>query len=181
MAFNPWHQVSAGNNVPNTVNGIIEIPAGSKAKYELDKETGMIMLDRVMSSAVFYPANYGFIPKTYCDDGDPLDILVLSQVNMVPNCLVEAKVIGVMKMIDGGEGDDKIIAVAAGDPAYKHYNDMNELPEYLVKEIKQFFVSYKALENKTVEITGFGGAEDAKNVVLKAIEDYNKDILPTLG
>jgi len=181
MAFNPWHQVSAGDSLPGKVNGIIEIPSGSKAKYELDKETGMIKLDRVMSSAVFYPANYGFIPKTYCDDGDPLDILVISQISMVPLCLVEAKVIGVMKMIDGGEGDDKIIAVAADDPAVKHYNDISELPEMMVKEIKQFFVSYKALENKSVEITGFGGAEMAKEVVAQAIEDYKKDILPTLG
>lgn len=180
MSFNPWHSVSCGDNTPDVVNGIIEISNGSRAKYELDKETGMLKLDRVLYSAVTYPANYGFIPKTYCDDGDPLDILVLSQINIVPMCLVEAKIIGVMKMIDGGEGDDKLIAVAADDPSVKHINDISELPEMKVKEIKQFFQEYKALENKTVEITGFGNAVEAKEILKKAIQDYNEQILPTL-
>ena len=117
--FNPWHDLEIGENAPEVVTSVIEIPNGSSSKYELHKESGMLMLDRVMSSAVRYPANYGFIPKTYCDDKDPLDILVLSEVDIQPLCIVEAKVIGVMTMIDGGELDDKIIAVAAGDKISK--------------------------------------------------------------
>ena len=114
--FNPWHHVSAGNNLPDFVNGIIEIPKGTRAKYELDKDSGLLKLDRVLYSSVYYPANYGFIPQTYCEDHDPLDILILSQIDIVPLCIVPAKVIGVMRMLDNGEADDKIIAVAAGDP-----------------------------------------------------------------
>ena len=114
-AQNPWHAVSIGKKIPQFVQAIIEIPKGSKAKYELDKESGLLKLDRVLFSAVHYPANYGFIPQTYCDDKDPLDILVICSVDVEPLCLIEAKVIGVMHMIDGGEIDDKIIAVAAHD------------------------------------------------------------------
>ncbi len=110
------------------VTGIIEIPKGSRAKYELDKESGLLKLDRVLYSSVYYPANYGFIPKTYCDDNDPLDILILSQIEVVPMCIMDAKVIGVMQMIDGGEADDKIIAVAAHDMSVAHINDISELP-----------------------------------------------------
>ena len=124
--FNPWHSVSPGKKNSDLVNGIIEIPKGTRAKYELDKASGMLMLDRVLYSSVYYPANYGFIPQTYCDDKDPLDILVLSQINIVPMCLVESKVIGVMRMIDGGEDDDKLIAVAAGDPSINHIEDISE-------------------------------------------------------
>jgi inorganic pyrophosphatase len=172
--MNPWHDVKVGDNAPEIVNGIIEIPKGSRAKYELDKETGMIMLDRVLSSPMYYPANYGFIPKTYCDDNDPLDILVLCQEDLYPNTLVEAKVIGVMHMIDGGEGDDKIIAVAKNDPAVRDYNELDELPGLLKEEIEIFFADYKKLEKKTVEITGFGGREKALQVVNQSIIDYNK-------
>ena len=114
-AQNPWHAVAIGKKIPQFVQAIIEIPKGSKAKYELDKESGLLKLDRVLFSAVHYPANYGFIPQTYCDDKDPLDILVICSVDVEPLCLIEAKVIGVMHMIDGGEIDDKIIAVAAHD------------------------------------------------------------------
>ena len=120
-------------------NGIIEIPKNSRAKYELDKESGMLMLDRVLYSSINYPANYGFIPKTYCDDGDPLDILVLSQIDIVPMCMVEAKVIGVMRMLDGGEMDDKIIAVAANDMSVNHLNDISELPPHSLLELRSFF------------------------------------------
>ncbi|MDX9812466.1 MAG: inorganic diphosphatase, partial [Bacteroidales bacterium] len=115
-SFNPWHCVSPGDKLPNIVNGVIEIPKGSRAKYELDKESGLLRLDRVLYTSVYYPANYGFIPQTYCGDKDPLDILILSQIEVVPLTIVPAKVIGVMRMLDGGEADDKIIAVAAGDP-----------------------------------------------------------------
>lgn len=180
MQFNPWHSVECGDNAPDVVNGIIEISKGSRAKYELDKETGLLKLDRVLRSSVFYPANYGFIPKTYCDDGDPLDILVLSSENILPMTLVEAKVIGAMKMIDGGEGDDKLIAVLKDDVSVSHYNDISELPPFTIKEIHQFFAEYKALENKKVDITGFVGATEAKAIMNQSMVDYQEKIAPTV-
>jgi inorganic pyrophosphatase len=173
MNANPWHDVSYGEDAPNIVNGIIEIPKGSRAKYELDKDSGMIKLDRVLYSSVYYPANYGFIPRTYCDDNDPLDILVICQIDLIPMCLVEAKVIGVMRMIDGGEADDKIIAVAAGDPSVNHINDISELPQHFISEMRSFFEDYKKLENKTVIVEEFQDNVVAKEIVQKAIEDYN--------
>ena len=117
--MNPWHEVPVGENIPEIVTAIIEIPKNTRAKYELDKESGMLKLDRVLYSSMYYPANYGFIPQTYCEDHDPLDIVVLSQETLVPMCLVDAKVLGVMRMLDGGEKDDKIIAVAANDMSSK--------------------------------------------------------------
>lgn len=144
-AKNPWHFVSPGADAPQIVNAIIEIPTGSKAKYELDKESGLLKLDRVLFSAVHYPANYGFIPMTYCDDKDPLDILVICSVEVEPLCLIEAKVIGVMRMIDQGEGDDKIIAVAKNDKSINHVNDISDLPEHILQQIHRFFSDYKKL------------------------------------
>src|SRR6185369_13118754 len=129
---------------------IIEIPRGSKAKYELDKATGMLRLDRVLYSSVYYPANYGFIPRTLGDDHDPLDILVISQIEIEPLCIVRAQVIGVMRMIDSGEGDDKIIAVAADDKSVSHIQDVAQVPEHFHSELRHFFEEYKRLENKTV-------------------------------
>ena len=126
--FNPWHQVTPQTDRADVVKGIIEIPKGNRAKYELDKDSGLLKLDRVLFSSMYYPHNYGFIPQSYCDDRDPLDILILSQIEVVPLCIVEAKVIGVMRMLDNGEADDKIIAVAAGDPSVNHFNDISELP-----------------------------------------------------
>ena len=169
---NPWHSVKIGENSPDLVNGIIEIPTGTRAKYELDKESGLIMLDRVLYSSIYYPANYGFIPRTYCDDNDPLDILVLSQVTMVPLCIVSSKVIGVMRMLDGGEHDDKIIAVAENDMSVNHYNDISELPPHFIKELRSFFEDYKKLESKTVEVTKFQNADVAKEIVKQSIIDY---------
>ncbi|HWZ22468.1 MAG TPA: inorganic diphosphatase [Cytophagaceae bacterium] len=172
--FNPWHNVSYGKDVPKFVNGIIEIPKGTRAKYELDKDSGLLLLDRVLYSSMYYPANYGFIPQTYCDDKDPLDILIVSQIDVVPLCIVPAKVIGVMRMLDGGEADDKIIAVAAGDPSVNHINDISELPKHFISEIRNFFEDYKKLENKTVQVEEFENAQIAQDILKKAIEDYNK-------
>ncbi len=172
----PWHQVSPGEDLPNSVNAIIEIPNGSKGKYEIDKESGLVKLDRVLYSSVTYPANYGFIPQTYCDDKDPLDILVLCSVDLYPMILVEAKVIGVMHMVDGGEQDDKIIAVAKNDPSYNHINDISELAPHTMKEIVQFFESYKALEGKSVVIEGIEGRVHAQSIVMESIELYNTEI-----
>lgn len=174
MITNPWHEVEIGNNQPDIVQAIIEIPKGSKAKYELDKTTGMLRLDRVLYSSVFYPANYGFIPKTYGDDHDPLDILVLSQIDIQPLCIVNAKVIGVMGMIDNGEADDKIIAVAANDMSVSHINDIGELPKHLISELKNFFEDYKKLENKTVRVDEFQDGATAKKIIQQAISDYKK-------
>ena len=171
--MNPWHDVSFGDQSPSIVQCIIEIPSGSKAKYELDKESGLLRLDRVLFSSVHYPANYGFIPRTYCDDKDPLDVLVISQVEVVPFCIVNAKVIGVMRMLDGGESDDKIIAVAADDISVNHYNDISDLPPHTILEVRRFFEDYKILENKEVVVEGFLGREEAYRIVNESIELYN--------
>jgi inorganic pyrophosphatase len=171
--FNPWHNVSPGNNLPEIVNGIIEIPKGTRAKYELDKESGLLRLDRVLYSSVYYPANYGFIPQSYCDDNDPLDILILSQIDIVPMCIVPAKVIGVMRMLDNGEADDKIIAVAVGDPSVSHINDISELPQHFISELRNFFEDYKKLENKTVVVEEFFDKNTALEILQESFEMYN--------
>jgi len=172
--FNPWHQVSPHTDTPEIVKGIIEIPKGTRAKYELDKESGLLRLDRVLYSSVYYPANYGFIPQSYCDDHDPLDILILSQIDVVPLCIVEAKVIGVMRMLDNGEADDKIIAVASGDPSVNHYNDISELPQYLLSETMSFFEDYTKLENKTVVIEKFFDKKTALEIIDDSFKMYQK-------
>ncbi len=172
--MNPWHDVRIGENAPEVVNGIIEIPKNTRAKYELDKESGLLILDRVIYSSMYYPANYGFIPQTYCDDNDPLDILILTQIVIDPMCIVPAKVIGVMQMLDQGEKDDKIIAVATGDMSVNHLNDTSDLAEHFVRELQNFFEDYKKLENKTVVIEDFQNRETALKIVEKARLDYKK-------
>ncbi|QQS28358.1 MAG: inorganic diphosphatase [Sphingobacteriales bacterium] len=173
--FNPWHHVSPGKNIPEIVNGIIEIPKGSRAKYELDKESGLLKLDRVLYSSVYYPANYGFIPQSFCDDNDPLDILVLSQIDFVPLCLVSAKVIGVMRMLDNNEADDKIIAVCANDPSVSHINDISELPQHFISELRNFFEDYKKLERKSVVVEDFLGKTMAMQIVQESFELYKQN------
>jgi len=173
----PWHDVSPGDNVPEIVNAIIEIPKGSKAKYEIDKESGLLKLDRVLFSSVMYPANYGFIPKTYCDDHDPLDILVLCSVDVYPLSIIEAKVIGVMHMVDNGEQDDKIIAVANTDMSVNYIDDLDNLPPHAMKEIVRFFQDYKALEHKNVTIEYLMGKEYAYKVIQDSLELYNSTFL----
>lgn len=172
MKFNPWHHVSVGSEQPEVVQAIIEIPQGSKAKYELDKASGMLRLDRVLFSSLNYPHNYGFIPQTLGEDNDPLDIIVISQIDVDPMCIVDAKVIGVLRMIDNGEGDDKIIAVAQNDMSINHISEVAELPPHLTIELQNFFEDYKKLENKVVVVENFQNAETAKKIVTKAIEDY---------
>lgn len=170
----PWHDISAGENAPEIVNAIIEIPKNTRAKYELHKESGLLMLDRVLYSSVYYPANYGFIPKSYCDDDDPLDILVLSSVVLQPLCLVRAKVIGVMQMVDQGEMDDKIIAVAEDDMSVNYINDISELPDHFFKELRRFFEDYKLLENKEVVIEKFQKKDKAVEIVQQSLVDYQE-------
>ncbi|MFN4123957.1 MAG: inorganic diphosphatase [Flavobacteriales bacterium] len=180
MNNHPWHDVSPGSEQPDIVNAIIEIPQGSRSKYEIDKQTGLLKLDRVLYSSLYYPANYGFIPQSYCDDKDPLDILVISQVSVLPLCIVRSRVIGVMRMVDKGEADDKIIAVAEDDISVSHIRSMSELPPHFLKEVKQFFEEYKRLENKTVEIEKFQDELIAKEIVKKSFDDYQTIIKPSI-
>lgn len=177
MSFNPWHDVSFGEKAPEIVQAIIEIPKGSKAKYELDKDSGLLKLDRILYSSVHYPANYGFIPKTYCDDQDPLDILVVCSEDVVPMCLIEAKVIGVMQMIDGNERDDKIIAVAKNDMAVNYVNDIEQLPPHMLVEIRRFFEDYKKAEHKEVIVEAFYNKKYALEIINESIEAYKNKFL----
>ena len=167
----PWHDISFGDESPQIVQAIIEISRGSKAKYEVDKESGLLKLDRVLHAAFYYPINYGFIPKTYAGDNDPLDILVLSQIDFEPLSIVTAKVIGVMRMIDKGI-DDKIIAVCQNDISVSHINSLEELPPHLMSEIKHFFEQYKKLEQTTVKVDEFYGKEKAYEIINESILYY---------
>ena len=170
--LHPWHSLDIGENAPEVVNAIIEIPMGSKIKYELDKRSGLIKVDRILYGAVYYPANYGFIPQTYCEDKDPLDILVLCQEPVYPRSIVEAKIIGSMAMTDGGDADDKIIAVAEQDASVSHIQDVSELPDFFRVELKHFFENYKALENKKVVVDEFLSKTDAFEIVNQSIKYY---------
>jgi len=170
----PWHSISTGKDAPDFVKGIIEIPKGSNGKYEMDKESGLLRLDRVLFSAVHYPANYGFIPQTYCDDHDPLDILVICSIDVYPMCIIEAKVIGAMEMIDGDERDDKIIAVARHDMSVNYINDLSELPPHTLVELKRFFEDYKKLEHKNVIVEQFLPREKAYEIVNESMRLYQE-------
>ena len=173
---NPWHDVNPGDNLDETFLAIIEIPKGSKNKYELDKKTGLLIADRVLYSSVHYPANYGFIPRSYCDDGDPLDVLVLCQEPITPLCIVECLPIGVITMSDEKGQDDKIIAVHAYDPAYNSYHDISALPPHVIKELQRFFEDYKILENKEVTVDSLRGRVDAINSIKDAVKLYSDNV-----
>lgn len=170
----PWHDVSPGTQLPSLVTALIEIPKGSKGKYEVDKPSGLIKLDRVLYSSVHYPANYGFIPQTYAGDNDPLDILVISQIEIPQLCLVDAKVIGVMRMKDKDEVDDKIIAVAQNDIAVNYIDSLEQLPPHTTIEIKRFFQDYKILEHRKIEVEEFFGKEKAFEIILESVEFYKR-------
>jgi len=170
----PWHGVHFGEKAPSAVHALIEIPKGSRAKYEVDKSTGLLKLDRVIYSSFQYPVNYGFIPQTLGRDNDPLDILVLCSQSVQSLCLVEANVIGNMQMIDSGQADDKIIAVAAKDPSVNHITRMEELPQHFLLELRNFFEQYKVLENKKVEIDNFQDQLIAYRVIEDAIGYYRE-------
>ena len=175
MAYHPWHDVELPKYVEDSIPAIIEIPTGSKVKYELDKQSGLLRVDRVLFSAVHYPANYGFVPRTYCDDGDPLDILVLCQEQIQPLAIMQAKVIGVMKMRDDKGIDDKLIAVHSDDPNYSHYSDVSELPPHRLRELQRFFQDYKALENKKVLVSAPQGRSEALQVLRDAVKLYDRE------
>ncbi len=169
----PWHDISVDEAaIGERLPVVIEIPAGSKNKYELDKESGILKLDRVLYSSVVYPANYGFIPRSYCDDGDPLDVLVLGQEPVAPLTMVFVRPIGVMHMRDQGKADDKVLAVNAHDPAVGHISELDDAPPHAMTEIHRFFIDYKVLEEKTVEVDPFEGRERALQVIRQALVDY---------
>lgn len=169
---NIWHDISPKRITPQEFMCVIEIPKGSKKKYELDKETGYLMLDRILYTSTHYPANYGFIPRTYGDDKDPLDVLLLCAETLEPMTLVKAKPIGVIAMIDNGQSDEKIIAVPSNDPTYNHYTDISELPAHIFEEMRHFFTVYKNLENKQTAVNEVMGRDKAIEIIDKAIADY---------
>jgi inorganic pyrophosphatase len=175
--LHPWHGAEYGKESPAIVNAMIEIPQGSRTKYEIDKETGLLRLDRVIYSSFHYPVNYGFIPQTLGHDNDPLDILVLCSQSIQPLCLVQATVIGNMQMIDSGEKDDKIIAVATRDPSVNHISTMEELPKHFINELRNYFEQYKVLENKQVQIEEFQDKEIAYQIINDAISFYKEKFL----
>ncbi|KAG8376434.1 hypothetical protein BUALT_Bualt09G0063000 [Buddleja alternifolia] len=172
VAAHPWHDLEIGPGAPVIFNCVVEIGKGSKVKYELDKKTGLIKVDRVLYSSVVYPHNYGFIPRTLCEDNDPIDVLVIMQEPVLPGCFLRAKAIGLMPMIDQGEKDDKIIAVCADDPEYKHYTDIKELPPHRLAEIRRFFEDYKKNENKDVAVDQFLPATNAYDAIQRSMDLY---------
>ena len=176
--MNIWHDISKERITENKFEALIEIPKGCKAKYELDKETGMLRLDRILYTSTVYPADYGFIPRTLAEDGDPLDVLVLCDDSIYPMTLVTCKPIGVIKMVDGGELDEKIIAVALNDPNYKHYYDIKELPKHVYEEMMHFFEVYKKLEHKKTTVREISHREEAERIVKKCMDKYTKKIKP---
>ncbi len=172
--IHPWHDVTPGDGLPLQFRAIVEIPMGSSVKYELDKRTGLLRLDRVLYSAVYYPANYGFIPQTYAEDLDPLDVLVLCQEALAPLTLVTARAIGLMTMIDSGKRDHKILAVAINDPEFNGFHEAAELPPHRLMMLRRFFQDYKLLEGKSVEVDEFQPAATAIPVIDEALQRYSE-------
>lgn len=172
----PWHDLpNDAETAAVKFNVVVEIPKGSKVKYELDKPSGLLRVDRILYSSVIYPANYGFIPRSFCDDGDPLDVLVLGNEPVVPLTIMEARAIGVMRMRDEGRADDKIVAVHIHDPGFASYSAIDQLPSHVAREIERFFVDYKALEHKEVVVESFQGPEMALEVLIESFDMYRKE------
>ncbi len=172
--MNLWHDVPLGKNVPEEFNVIIEIPKGSKNKYEIDKETGLIKLDRAMKTSQDYPFDYGFAPQTLWDDDDALDVVVLTTYPLSPGILVKVRPVAVMRMIDGGDSDDKVIAVPVNDPRWEDVKDLSDVNKHTVKEIQHFFETYKQIEKKEVTVSGFKNKKAAMAAVEKSIKLYKK-------
>jgi inorganic pyrophosphatase len=169
-----WHDLKPGRNPPEEVTAIIEIPSGSRNKYELDKDTGLIKLDRVLYSAVHYPADYGLIPRTLHEDGDPLDILVMVKEQTFAGCMIDVRPIGVLRMLDRGEPDDKILGVPLHDPAHEEFFDIADIPQHMLREIEYFFSTYKDLEGKRVQAAGWEKSERAMAIIEESIERYDR-------
>jgi inorganic pyrophosphatase len=172
--IHPWHDVTPGDNLPQEFQTVIEIPFGSSVKYELDKVSGLIKLDRVLYSAVYYPANYGFIPQTLAEDDDPLDVLVLCQESVVPLTIIHARAIGLMTMLDSGKQDHKIIAVATKDPEFNSYREAADMPAHRSLMLRRFFQDYKMLEGKAVEVDEIRPAEEAFPIIDGALHRYSE-------
>jgi inorganic pyrophosphatase len=170
----PWHDISVGDEAPDELTVVIEVSKGSKVKYEIDKDTGLLEVDRVLYSSVVYPENYGFIPRTLAEDDDPLDVLVLMQEPVLPLSILKVRPIGLLPMVDEGENDENIVCVHVDDPEYKAYNNVNEFPDHRLNEIKQFFLEYKNLEEKEVQVGEVSGPEDAIEIIKDSIERYKK-------
>jgi inorganic pyrophosphatase len=175
--INAWRDIPPGSHPPELVTAVIEIPRGSRNKYEIDKETGMMKLDRVLYSAVHYPGDYGFIPRTLFEDGDPIDVLVRINEPTFPGCMVEVRPIGVLKMLDKGEPDDKVLAVPVNDPFHSEYFDIADIPQHFLKEVEHFFHIYKDLEGKRVQILGWEKSDVAMQVISQSIERYQRTYL----
>lgn len=173
--MNLWHRVNPESIKPEKFLACVEIPQGSKNKYELDKYSGALKLDRILYTSTHYPHNYGFIPKTLAEDGDALDVLVISSEPIVPLALVECRPIGILSMIDSGNQDNKILAVATNDPFYNNIKDISEISDHILQEIKHFFSVYKTLEGKTTQVDKIEGPEVAKNVIQNCINEYKKE------
>jgi inorganic pyrophosphatase len=173
--MHPWHDIPVDDRaIAEAFPVVVEIPKGSKNKYELDKRSGLLRLDRVLYSAVHYPADYGFLPTTYCDDGDPLDVLVLGQEPVYPLTIVQARAVGVMRMRDDKGIDDKIIAVSVNDPSFAEYTDSTQLPAHVFREIRRFFEDYKALEHKATIVDDLLGPKDAVRIIREALDLYRR-------
>lgn len=172
--MNLWHEISAGDAVPDIINVIVEIPKGSKNKYEIDKETGLIKLDRAMKTSQDYPFDYGFVPQSLWEDGDALDVILLTTYPLATGILVEARPVAVMRMIDGGEGDDKVIAVPKNDPRWEEVRDLADINKHTIKEIQHFLETYKSIEGKSVVISGVEGREQALEAVKKGLQMYRE-------
>ena len=178
--MNIWHDISPRRITSKDFVCVIEISKGSKEKYELDKETGLLILDRILYTSTIYPANYGFIPRTYGEDGDPLDVLVLCSQSIIPLTLVRCYPIGVIKMMDNGAYDEKIIAVPFNDPTYNEYTDIRQLPSHIYEEMRHFFEVYKALEKKSTVVDDVCDAEEAVEIIDRALVSYGEKIEPNL-
>jgi len=176
---NPWHDVPIGDDAPDEFNVVIEVPKGSKVKYELDEDTGFLEVDRILHASFMYPTNYGFLPQTLADDDDPLDAIVLMQEPVYPLSTLEVRPIGMLHMVDEGERDENIICVHLEDPIYNAYTHIDEFPDHLWNEIQQFFSQYKALEGKEVEVGDVVGPEDAKEYIQHAMELYKQNVAAT--
>lgn len=173
--MNLWKDIVPGPSIPEVVYAVIEIPKGSRNKYEYDKDLESFALDRVLYSPFVYPADYGLIPQTIYDDGDPMDIMVLMEQPTFPGCIIEARPIGMMRMIDGGDNDDKILAVPLNDPRFEDIKDIDDVPSHLLKEIAHFFKEYKHLEGKSTDVLGWENAQKAMEAIKHSIDLYNKE------
>lgn len=174
MALHPWHDLPPGPNPPDELNVVIEIPRGTRNKYELDKETGLFRLDRLLYSAVYYPGDYGLVPRTLADDGDPLDVLVMVTEPTFPGCLIVVRPIGAFLMQDERGSDEKILAVPVQDPLYSEYHDLDDVAPHFLREVEHFFEIYKELEGVTTTVLGWRNRDEARRIILAAIEGYDR-------